>query len=131
MPQYLWADAVCINQQDIGERTREVPKMLMIYEKATRMIIWLGVEEENSNMAIDFMASTIAKWEEAGPSMQPDVPHLHDFLEEFHASPRYAETWLALANLSSGPWFSRTWIVQEYIAYKRARYSAEGGLWLF
>jgi Heterokaryon incompatibility protein (HET) len=38
----VWADAVCINQEDITERNREVKRMAVIYECAASVIIWLG-----------------------------------------------------------------------------------------
>jgi hypothetical protein len=38
----VWADAVCINQNDIKERNNEVKKMLEVYRRASRVIIWLG-----------------------------------------------------------------------------------------
>ena len=38
----LWADAVCINQQDISEKSEQVKLMGQIYTHATRILIWLG-----------------------------------------------------------------------------------------
>jgi hypothetical protein len=38
----LWIDAVCINQQDIAERGRQVALMAQIYSKPTRGLVWLG-----------------------------------------------------------------------------------------
>lgn len=38
----LWIDAICINQDDIVERCKEVQIMWQIYENATRVIVWPG-----------------------------------------------------------------------------------------
>lgn len=38
----LWIDALCINQQDVGERTHQVQMMGRIYEKCQRAIVNLG-----------------------------------------------------------------------------------------
>ncbi|OAL44115.1 hypothetical protein IQ07DRAFT_592559 [Pyrenochaeta sp. DS3sAY3a] len=38
----LWIDALCINQQDVGERTHQVEMMGRIYEKCQRAIVYLG-----------------------------------------------------------------------------------------
>ncbi|TVY54882.1 Heterokaryon incompatibility protein 6,OR allele [Lachnellula cervina] len=38
----LWADAVCINQQDIDERSQQVQLMRKIYRGASRVLVWLG-----------------------------------------------------------------------------------------
>ncbi|OTB08136.1 hypothetical protein M426DRAFT_317237 [Hypoxylon sp. CI-4A] len=39
---YMWADAICINQQDADEKSREVPRMVEIYQMCSRTLIWLG-----------------------------------------------------------------------------------------
>jgi hypothetical protein len=41
-PFVLWVDAVCINQEDLAERTQQVPLMGDIYQRAIKVIIWLG-----------------------------------------------------------------------------------------
>ncbi|RSL51435.1 hypothetical protein CEP54_011426 [Fusarium duplospermum] len=41
LPRIVWADAVCINQDDTGERDRQVENMAKIYAKASRVIVWL------------------------------------------------------------------------------------------
>lgn len=38
----LWADSICINQQDAIEKTAQVQMMRDIYRAAARVIIWLG-----------------------------------------------------------------------------------------
>lgn len=43
--RYLWADAICINQEDIPERGHQVSNMLKIYQNASRLLVWLGVDE--------------------------------------------------------------------------------------
>lgn len=39
----LWADAICINQNDQEEKNHQVRSMGWIYERAACVIIWLGV----------------------------------------------------------------------------------------
>ncbi|KAI0171851.1 heterokaryon incompatibility protein-domain-containing protein [Hypoxylon sp. FL1284] len=39
---YFWIDAICINQGDIEEKSREVPRMVDIYTSCTQVLIWLG-----------------------------------------------------------------------------------------
>jgi hypothetical protein len=38
----LWADAICINQQDLEERSLQVQLMTRIFSDASRVLIWLG-----------------------------------------------------------------------------------------
>lgn len=43
--QYLWADALCINQSDVEEKSDQVQKMGIIYESAQGVFAWLGSNE--------------------------------------------------------------------------------------
>jgi hypothetical protein len=38
----LWADALCINQSDLVERTHQVSLMSSVYGRAALVIVWLG-----------------------------------------------------------------------------------------
>ncbi|KPI42446.1 uncharacterized protein AB675_9577 [Cyphellophora attinorum] len=38
----MWVDAICINQDDMDERSRQVAMMARIYSQATSVLIWLG-----------------------------------------------------------------------------------------
>jgi hypothetical protein len=38
----LWADAVCINQEDIPEKNKQVRLMSRIYAQPSAVLIWLG-----------------------------------------------------------------------------------------
>lgn len=41
-PVDVWADALCINQADVAERTHQVGLMGQIYENSEETVIWLG-----------------------------------------------------------------------------------------
>ena len=47
-PRAVWADAVCINQEDLDERAHQVTLMDRIYTQAQQVIVWLGNENEQS-----------------------------------------------------------------------------------
>lgn len=42
----LWADAICINQDDVQEKGHQVNMMGKIYTKAIGVIVWLGQDYE-------------------------------------------------------------------------------------
>lgn len=42
--QYMWIDAISINQNDVNERNHQVQLMRDIYWNAARVIVWLGNE---------------------------------------------------------------------------------------
>ncbi|KXX81060.1 Heterokaryon incompatibility protein 6, OR allele [Madurella mycetomatis] len=47
----LWADAICINQDDKEEKTAQVPLMGDIYTNCSKVIVWLGQPLENTERA--------------------------------------------------------------------------------
>ena len=50
----LWIDAVCINQEDTGERSSQVARMADIFRSAAKVIIWLGPESEQRRTAAKY-----------------------------------------------------------------------------
>lgn len=45
VPRTLWVDALCINQDDLGEKGHQVANMGQIYRNARRVIVWLGEDQ--------------------------------------------------------------------------------------
>ena len=58
----LWVDAICINQNDIGEKEHQVSQMHTVYFAAGKVIIWLGEGNKSSDRAMNLVkeASLIA-----------------------------------------------------------------------
>lgn len=48
----FWVDALCINQSDDVEKSSQVQMMGSIYSQAVGVLVWLGPEEEGSNVAM-------------------------------------------------------------------------------
>lgn len=46
--RYIWADAVCIDQCVIAEKTHQVKLMGTIYMHANRVLVWLGTDPKES-----------------------------------------------------------------------------------
>lgn len=96
----VWADAICINQDDEVEKGSQVKLMNKIYAKATRVCAWLGC---------------------ITAQMQPAFELIHEIV--IYASPTSthrtelpdptSECWLALNVFFSAAWFNRLWVVQE------------------
>ena len=114
----LWVDAICINQQDLSERSAQVAFMGPIYSKAQSVTVWLGVEDENTEIAIPML-------QRIGPHLV-NLDHARNALElrslPFNDRrpfdtvgvpvPSMAE-WRALSLFLSRTWFSRLWVLQE------------------
>lgn len=41
----FWIDAICIDQENINEKNIQLPLMTEIYQRASRVIVWLGAPE--------------------------------------------------------------------------------------
>ncbi|KAI1180213.1 heterokaryon incompatibility protein-domain-containing protein [Nemania sp. FL0916] len=55
--EYIWIDALCIDQSNVPERTAQVAMMRDIYAKSSRIIIWLGTAADRSDRAMDMLKS--------------------------------------------------------------------------
>ncbi|USP73815.1 hypothetical protein yc1106_01089 [Curvularia clavata] len=53
----LWADALCINQDDTLERTLQVGLMAEIYRNSKETVIWLGEPAANEDVGTDVLRS--------------------------------------------------------------------------
>lgn len=96
----LWIDAVCINQGDNIEKSQQLGFMRAIYYRASRVIIWLGKVEQDSEQAIDLVhRMAAADRDRATP------PALPSYTDE--------SAWEPLVRLVTNSWFTRIWIYQE------------------
>ncbi|CZR69432.1 uncharacterized protein PAC_19332 [Phialocephala subalpina] len=58
----LWADALCINQNDVKERSVQVQRMWDIYQNALEVVVWLGEEAEDSWKAVHLIKILSLSW---------------------------------------------------------------------
>ena len=85
---YTWADAICINQDDLQEKTWQVQLMRDVYSAATRVIIWLGPSTSETNMAFDgiqelgHILDSIGLWQSALHMQKRLVPWLQGKVRE-------------------------------------------------
>jgi hypothetical protein len=49
---FIWIDAICIDQENILERNRQVGLMSQIYRSAIEVLIWLGKLEEIKDLVL-------------------------------------------------------------------------------
>src|SRR5215469_5673314 len=60
----LWIDAICINQDDLDEKSAQIPLMAQIYPQAEVVNVWLGPGDKYSKRALNFMKNNVLKlWE--------------------------------------------------------------------
>ncbi|KAH0536831.1 hypothetical protein FGG08_006329 [Glutinoglossum americanum] len=106
----LWADAVCINQQDLKELGQQVQRMGQIYYWAREVLVWLG-HGEDMDKCIDFMwGLSSSRHESCVTSHQADQVIEEELLRFFgHTRLEPIHTFLSL------PWFTRRWVIQEAV----------------
>jgi hypothetical protein len=107
-PRKLWADTICINQQDIDERSQQERLIKDIFEKAERVLIWLGEEGDDSQHAISVAGELAQAYRdvELRGNGAPKAFGRFDMLSE---QPRIR----ALGQLVTRQWFRRVWVIQE------------------
>ncbi|KIM93944.1 hypothetical protein OIDMADRAFT_136971, partial [Oidiodendron maius Zn] len=54
LTRVLWVDALCINQNDLKERNKQVSQMGRIYLSAGHVIVWLGLPDFSTAEAFNF-----------------------------------------------------------------------------
>lgn len=58
----LWIDAVCINQEDVEERSSQVRMMTTIYKKASTVLMWLGEDIPETEEAVASIPAVLSAW---------------------------------------------------------------------
>jgi hypothetical protein len=86
----LWVDALCIHQKDNKEKGQQIRLMAEIYSKASRVIIWLGEEEKDSNLALEQI------------HLAADDTSTKPLLNKLNKQ--------AIRTLLQRPWFNRIWV---------------------
>ncbi|CZR61467.1 uncharacterized protein PAC_11363 [Phialocephala subalpina] len=115
----VWADAICINQNDDVEKGSQVKLMKTIYGNATRVCVWLGCTTAQMQPAfklIDEMVSH-ASPTSAGTSSDLDETEsffdIVNFIDGTELPDPTSECWSALRIFFSATWFTRLWVIQE------------------
>jgi hypothetical protein len=116
----LWMDSVCIDQQNIEEKNCQVARMGQIFATATRVVVWLGEEDENTESAY----KTIELWAKAGSVLarqdqakirQALLPRTKQVCEVAGLGRVSRNEIQAMADLLQRAWFERAWVYQESV----------------
>jgi hypothetical protein len=107
----LWADAICINQNDMEEKSHQVGMMGDIYSGCSLVHVWLGalprpLPPETGPFAMIEHFADGKHWH--------DVPGILEG-EDGKLSDAFADQKLAFDLMTGSPWWTRAWTVQEII----------------
>lgn len=105
----LWVDAICINQHDNNEKSHQVSRMKHIYQEASCVLMWLGPEDQDSQIAMDWLCDL------DDAMLLTDEPGFPPALIRPYQSIARAELSAALSKLLDRAYWSRLWILQEAV----------------
>ncbi|KAJ5443001.1 Heterokaryon incompatibility [Penicillium cf. griseofulvum] len=105
LPVKLWVDAICINQENVIERSSHARMIPRIYRRATNVIAWLGEAEEDSDRAIT-----------AVQRMLEEIKHGRSSTNVLSS-----EDIKSFVRFIKRPIFRRLWCVVETVVAKDAR----------
>ncbi|KAI1327451.1 heterokaryon incompatibility protein-domain-containing protein [Xylariaceae sp. FL0255] len=97
----VWADAICINQQDRDERNKQVQCMTDIYAKAKVVSLWLGPEENQSELAMEFLKEVYGTKDNGNR------------IKALLSTPSLRKAVSATVALFQRDYWNRLWVVQE------------------
>jgi hypothetical protein len=104
----VWADAICINQDDPEERNQQVSQMGWVYRQASHTVVYLGEGTTETSLFLETLQSNDpVDWKP--PSLTAgSADHVRDVLKsEVEVA---AREWIV-----ARPWFKRVWILQELV----------------
>ncbi|KAF2423791.1 HET-domain-containing protein, partial [Tothia fuscella] len=102
----LWVDAICIDQTNNQEKNIQVGRMGSIFEKAMETIVWLGPAADESDLLLEIFEETLPDarlMDMKTKSVATEVARAVAFPSQ------------AAAALFRREWWSRVWVLQEFI----------------
>ena len=139
-PLRLWADAICIDQNNTVEKNQQVYRMHEIYEQAEEVLAWLGGPQK-SECLVYYLLNVMAEnhWAYRPDSTVDGVPEPlmnahHKLLRSSAESPQLKicsqchksyrvhggeASRRAMRSFADRPWFTRLWVIQEVFCAKR------------
>jgi hypothetical protein len=124
----LWADELCINQQDNEEKSAQVQKMIDVFAGASKVIVWLGCETKQTASVTQYVSLPMAthgmKWMDKRTNSQPEerqslaAKHGVNRLRSTITPNNMQELCESLKDWCTRPWVRRAWVRQEVFAAK-------------
>jgi len=116
---FLWVDALCINQENLDERAQQVSLMGQIYASANIVIMWLGKDTSDLEEFVFLHERFLPELDKRLRDIDFSARSIWDlpFLQEIgiESTARWREYWAAYHKFyQRRRFFYRAWIVQEF-----------------
>ena len=85
----MWIDAICIDQSNLEERSSHASLIAQIYCRASSVIAWVGVQNDETKLAPDAILSILrADGKDPDEIMSDESPHaaLLNTMQGYHRS---------------------------------------------
>jgi hypothetical protein len=116
-PRTLWADALCINQEDLEERSQQVAIMGSIYSRASGVLIWLGKDtKQHSAIAFKEMRRCVDAY-----NVTAGKEYWHK-LSDDEVDQTDVNILNSIGAFFQNEWFTRVWVQQEHGMDANARF---------
>lgn len=117
----LWTDSCCIHQADLEEKARQVEMMFAIFQRAVRVIAWVGTPSPDDELIchiLDIQSEDAYVSSDKGLNML-GMP-TKAYLDPGETDPNLEAGRSAARNfITTRPFFQRTWIRQEIFAARK------------
>jgi hypothetical protein len=101
--RYLWVDAICIDQANNAEKVKQILLMPQIYSNASCVLAWLGEDDGNGTVALQFLEQLRQTDFSSLPAKQISVPWMQQ-----HGLPAQGDLiWYTLLAFWQRSWFRR------------------------
>ncbi|KAF5633876.1 heterokaryon incompatibility (het-6OR allele) [Fusarium tjaetaba] len=111
--EFLWIDALCIDQQDQHERASQVALMGEIYSHAQYVLAFLSPQSGLFHLGLDYIEAT------ARDTMMHFDPSISPHLTVQGLSARDKPLQDSIIGFFAAPWWTRVWTVQEFLLARK------------
>ncbi|KAK3360772.1 HET domain-containing protein [Lasiosphaeria hispida] len=121
MIRRLWVDAVCIDQSNVDEKSRQIQYMRLVYKHSARAIIWLGTKTPGVEQAFETASRFSRAMDElegaaaatASNDLDPETVEAYLLSVTSDLPPTALQY---LHDLFERPYWTRMWCIQEAVA---------------
>ncbi|KAL1641061.1 hypothetical protein SLS58_006333 [Diplodia intermedia] len=120
----MWIDALCINQGNQDEKEAQLAIMPDIYNRAERVVVWLGPAANNSDLAMAFIKgkgakdakeNTSQKDQKGAQGKKAKKPDKNEEIRERITQEPENRLRRALVAIMEREYWTRVWVVQEIV----------------
>jgi hypothetical protein len=116
----FWADQICINQQNISEKNRQVAMMGDIYTKASGVVVYLGCKLPEDEPGLELLVELHRLFGHI--ESIDDEEHSEYLSQVIQDVPSLDHPgWKSMLALLQRDWVTRTWMLQEWVLNKSLR----------